>query len=174
VSAGARRAAGRSRRPDSGVTDRFRFRAMTQTDAEAIASWHYPEPFSFYDWTADEDDLADLLDPAARGDRYRAVEDLDGELIGYFSFKPAGPETIEIGLGLRPDHTGRGLGASFVEEGLRHARSSYEPRQFSLAVATFNRRAIKVYERAGFAATRTYMHHTNGGDWEFVEMRRPA
>jgi len=43
-----------------------------------------------------------------------------------------------------------------------------------LAVATFNRRAITVYERAGFSTFRTYMHPTNGGEWEFVDMERPA
>ncbi len=152
----------------------FRFRPLTQADAEAIAVWHYPEPYSFYDWIADQDDFAELLDPEKRGDAYAAVDDSDGELIGYFSFKPKAPETIEIGLGLHPDRTGRGLGLRFVEAGLDQARSELSPREFSLAVATFNRRAITVYERVGFVAVRTYMHHTNGDDWEFVEMRRPA
>jgi ribosomal-protein-alanine N-acetyltransferase len=147
---------------------------MSQADAEAIAGWHYPEPFSFYDWTADPGDLAELLDPSLRGDCYAAVEDDTGELVGYFSFKPGDPGTVVLGLGLRPDYTGRGLGGAFVRAGLEHARSSYEPERFSLAVATFNRRAIKVYERAGFGAVRTYMHHTNGRDWEFLEMGRPA
>jgi hypothetical protein len=36
---------------------------MSQADAEAIARWQYPAPFSFYDWTSDPDDLAELLDP---------------------------------------------------------------------------------------------------------------
>jgi [ribosomal protein S18]-alanine N-acetyltransferase len=40
----------------------FRFTPMSQADAEAIARWHYPEPFSFYDWAADPNDLAELLD----------------------------------------------------------------------------------------------------------------
>ena len=152
----------------------FRFRPLTQADAEAIAGWHYPEPYSFYDWTADEDDLAELLDPAARGDATAAVEDSEGELIGFFSCKPREPGTIEVGLGLRPDHTGRGLGLAFVEAGLDDARTRLEPQEFSLAVAAFNGRAITVYERAGFSEVRRYTHHTNGADWEFVEMRRPA
>ena len=37
-------------------------------------------------------------------------------------------------------------------------------------MATFNRRAITVYERAGFVAVRTHIHRTNGGEWEFLEM----
>jgi ribosomal-protein-alanine N-acetyltransferase len=152
----------------------FRFRPLTQADAEAIAGWHYPEPYSFYDWTADEHDLAELLDPAMRGEAYTAAEDSNGELIGYFSFKPEGPDTITVGLGLRPDRTGRGLGLAFVEAGLEHARSQLDAPRFSLAVAAFNRRAITVYERAGFSEVRRYMHHTNGGDWEFVEMQRSA
>ena len=152
----------------------FRFRPLTQADAEAISRWHYPEPYSFYDWSADEDDFAELLDPSRRRDSYTAVDDAEGELIGYVSFKPNGPDTIEIGLGLRPDHTGRGLGVVFVEAGLEHARSARHPAEFSLAVAAFNGRAITVYRRAGFREVRRYTHHTNGADWEFVEMRRRA
>ena len=146
---------------------------MAQTDAETVAGWHYPEPFSFYDWTADEDDLAELLDPGLRADAYYAVEDDRGALVGYFSFKPDG-RTLVVGLGLRPDLTGRGLGSSFLDAGLDYGRERFEPDGFSLAVATFNERAIKVYERAGFERVRAYTHTTNGKEWEFVEMRRSA
>jgi ribosomal-protein-alanine N-acetyltransferase len=149
----------------------FRFTPISQEEAEAIAEWHYPEPYSFYDWSADPDDLRELLDPALRGDAYWAVKDDADELIGYFSFKPKG-STVEIGLGLRPDLTGRGLGASFLAAGLEFARVRFSAERFTLAVATFNERAIKVYERAGFSRERIYMHSTNGGEWEFLEMSR--
>ena len=148
----------------------FRFRTMTQAEAEEIAQWHYPEPFSFYDASADANDLAELLDPALRGDEYVSVDDETGELAGFFQFKHARPDAVEIGLGLRPDLTGRGLGGDFLEAGLRHARSRFGPTRIVLSVATFNRRAITVYERAGFAAVRIYTHSTNGGEWEFLEM----
>jgi ribosomal-protein-alanine N-acetyltransferase len=152
----------------------FRFRPLTQADAEAIACWHYPEPYSFYDWAEDPDDLAELLDAESRGDAYFAAEDEAGELVGFFSFREREARTCTIGLGLRPDRTGRGLGGPFLEAGLAHARSHLAPERFVLSVATFNRRAIAVYERAGFVPVRRYMHETNGGEWEFLEMRRPA
>lgn len=152
----------------------FRFRSMTQADAEAIALWHYPEPFSFYDSTADPDDLAELLDPARRSGAYAAVDEEVGDLVGFFSFKRSDHGAIQIGLGLRPDRTGRGLGGGFVRAGLEYAHSRFDATELVLSVASFNRRAITVYERAGFVASRSFVHSTNGGEWEFVEMRRPV
>jgi ribosomal-protein-alanine N-acetyltransferase len=152
----------------------FHFTQLSQEDAEAIAEWRYPEPYSFYNWTADPDDLRELLDPLLRGEAYWAVKDDAGELVGNFSFKPKVGRTVEIGLGLRPDLTGLGLGGSFLAAGLEFARGRLAPEVFVLSVATFNERAIKVYERAGFARVRVYMHSTAGGEWEFLEMARPA
>jgi [ribosomal protein S18]-alanine N-acetyltransferase len=152
----------------------FAFRPLTQADAELIAAWRYPEPYSFYDWESDPDDLTEFLDATLRRGDYVAVEGVDGTVIGFFHYKRPHGATLEIGLGLRPDMTGRGLGRSFVEAGLEYARRRFAPVEFRLSVATFNRRAITVYERVGFAATRVFTHRTNGGEWEFVEMRRPA
>jgi [ribosomal protein S18]-alanine N-acetyltransferase len=152
----------------------FHFAPLSQANAEEIARWHYPEPFSFYDWAEDPDDLAELLDPSSRAGTYFAVEKEAGELVGFFSFKPKEARSLQVGLGLRPELTGRGLGEAFLLAGLDYARTRFQPKQFVLSVATFNKRAIAVYERAGFTATRVFMHSTNGGEWEFVEMERPA
>jgi ribosomal-protein-alanine N-acetyltransferase len=144
----------------------FAIRAMNEADAAAIAAWRYAEPYAFYDWARDEDDLAELLDPGEWGRRYFAA-DAEGELAGFFVFKPHEGKT-EIGLGLRPDLTGRGLGARFLEAGLRFGGAE----RYTLAVAAFNRRAIAVYERAGFAVTERFVHRTNGADHEFLRMER--
>jgi [ribosomal protein S18]-alanine N-acetyltransferase len=156
------------------VAVKFHFSQLSQADAEAIADWRYPEPYAFYNWSADVDDLGELLDPLLRGDAYWAVKDDTGELVGHFSFKPKDEGTIEIGLGLRPDLTGRGLGGSFLAAGLDFGREQFTPEWFVLSVATFNERAIKVYERAGFARGQVYMHSTAGREWEFLQMTCPA
>src|SRR4051794_39826049 len=102
----------------------FALRPMTAADAEAVAGWRYPGEYAFYDATADPADLALLLDPAGWGTRYFAA-DLDGKLAGFFEFKPAAGEVHELGLGLRPDLTGRGLGAAFLAAGLEFAAARF-------------------------------------------------
>jgi ribosomal-protein-alanine N-acetyltransferase len=79
-----------------------------------------------------------------------------------------------VGLGLRPDLTGKGLGHGFLVARLEFARRSFPPEVFRLAVATFNERAIKVYEGVGFVQGWIYRHETNGGVSEFLEMERRA
>ncbi len=154
-----------------GVT--FRFRRMSDAEAQTIAGWHYDGPYAFYDWTADADDLAELLSSERRGDRYFSALGEDGELLGFLGLRHEG-EDVVIGLGLRPDLTGRGLGLGYVEAGMAFARSHFAPSRFRLSVATFNQRAIRVYERAGFQTIRAYDHETNGGVHPFIEMARDA
>jgi len=152
----------------------YLFEPMSDEDARAIAAWHYEPPYDFYDWTADPDDLAELLDPDQRRDRYFAVRDGLGELIGFFACH-RDDDAVEIGLGLRPDLTGRRRGLPFLLACLEFARRRYGSVQtFRLAVAAFNERAIRVYERAGFRQIGgVYLHHTNGVEHPFVRMERP-
>ena len=148
-------------------------RQMAEPEARAIAAWHYEPPYAFYDWTADENDLAELLSEEARQGAYFSALGAQEELVGFFGFKQQG-ETVEVGLGLRPDLTGRGLGLAFLEQGLDFAREAFGAQRFTLSVATFNERAIRVYEQAGFERVRAFEHETNGGIHPFVEMARRA
>lgn len=152
----------------------FTVRAMTEADAAAVAGWHYEGEYAFYDFEADPDDLAELLDPARRGDNYFAVdEDGGGALAGFFQFVRTGT-VVDLGLGLRPDLVGRGLGAGLLATGLAFAVERFAAEQFTLDVAAFNRRAIAVYERSGFREVERFDHRTNGGVHPFVRMRRDA
>jgi len=145
---------------------------MTAADAHAIAAWRYPGEYSFYDADADPDDLAELLDPAEWGQRYFAADEMaQHELAGFLAVKLAG-QVAEIGLGLRPDLTDHGLGESFVRACLRFASAALGAQSYALAVAAFNRRAISVYERAGFQEVERFEHFTNGGFHAFIRMAR--
>jgi [ribosomal protein S18]-alanine N-acetyltransferase len=116
---------------------------------------------------ADPEDLAGFLRNVGQEINFAAYN--GPELCGFLSIQPHS-KGIEIGLGLRPDLTGQGLGLEFVQAALAFTRERHQDAHFVLNVATFNDRAIRTYERAGFVRMKTFMRTTNGGDWEFAEM----
>jgi ribosomal-protein-alanine N-acetyltransferase len=159
----------------------FIFTPMEEEDVREIEMWRYEGPYSVYNW-GEGDNLEELLD---RRSPYYAVMNEQGELIGFFAYGSAAyvwsseephlyseGKTIAIGLGLRPDLTGKGLGPAFVQAGMDFARQHFAPERLRLFVLTFNERAIRVYERAGFERVGIYIQHNPDGDREFLEMRR--
>ena len=149
----------------------FRFKPMNESYAHAIANWHYEGMYAFYDMDQDMQDLEELLDPHSWTGKYCAVLNEHGELVGFFSFEKE-DEAVVIGFGLRPDCTGEGFGQAFVEAGLEYAKIKFDPATFRLSVATFNQRAIRVYEKVGFKSDGVFMNETNGGQFEFLRMER--
>ena len=142
---------------------------MRQSEAIEIADcWKYDGEYAFYDMTADPEDYEEIVTPELRGDRYFSVFDKD-VLIGFFCVEQE-DKTIEIGLGLRPELTGQGRGIAFLNEILRFVRENYTFEKIGLDVASFNQRAMKVYERAGFVKTGTSQVRTNGGIYDFTSM----
>jgi ribosomal-protein-alanine N-acetyltransferase len=149
----------------------FRVEEMDRAAAEAISRWHYDAPYSFYDLHGDG--LQEFMDESRWGKVLFTVRDEGDDVVGFLEFTRAGDE-LEIGLGLRPDLTGRRLGGRFMAVGLDFARRRYEVVRFRLAVAAFNERAVRVYERAGFVQTGTHVRHLDGRDVDFIDMARDA
>jgi [ribosomal protein S18]-alanine N-acetyltransferase len=148
----------------------YRFEKMTQQEAEEIAyNWHYDGEYSFYDMEADREDLAEFLNPELRGDSVFTVY-LGEEIGGYYSVNQTAAATYDIGLGMRPELTGRGMGVDFMKAGMDFVKSRFKPDIITLSVAMFNQRAIKVYRRMGFIDLDTFMQNTNGGSYEFLRM----
>jgi RimJ/RimL family protein N-acetyltransferase len=132
------------------------FAAMTPEYASQIVQWKYGGEYSIYDRHESiagtgMDDLACVAS--------------DGALAGWIHFgEPARIPTVEenvyddgfldLGVGLRPELCGKGLGLTFVRAVLEYARKEFGAERFRLSVAAFNERAKKVYARAGFVVER--------------------
>lgn len=130
-----------------------------------IAGWRYPAPYDFYDGDAEP-----VVDP----ERFYGAHDEAGTVVGFFYFHEQYGGVLELGLGLRPDLTGAGRGLGFLRAGLEFARERFRPAGIVLNVAEFNRRAIAVYERAGFRRTGSHVRtFSRWGDLTFVEMEEP-
>ena len=151
----------------------LRIELMDQSSADEVASWHYDGDYTFYDFSSDQEDLEELLDPNLRAKKMFTARNSTGELVGFFSFNEI-EHGLDLGLGFRPDLTGRGLGKDFVNTGLEFAKSRFSPDVIQLRVAAFNKRAIKVYERVGFIEVELFLNRTNGGEFDFVRMELAA
>jgi len=134
---------------------------VSQGEMDAITGWAYEPPYDFYDGRHE---------PVRNPERFHAARDVEGSVVGFYYFELKGP-VLEYGLGLRPDLTGQGHGLEFFKAGLEYGRDRFRPKQIVLAVATFNERAIKVYEQAGFARTGKHVRNLQGfGEVEFIDM----
>jgi [ribosomal protein S18]-alanine N-acetyltransferase len=126
-----------------------------------IEGWEYEPPYDFYDGRHE---------PVRNPERFFAALDETGGLIGHFYYEFENG-VLTYGLGLRPDLTGRRHGLGFVRAGLEFGRERFRPKRIVLAVAAFNERAIRVYERAGFVVTGRHVRtFPEFGDVEFIDM----
>lgn len=140
--------------------------------SDIVSNWHY-DVYSFYHMAADEDDLRTFMDTKNWQNITKAVLNGNDELVGWASFYIENDE-FWLSLGLRPDLTGQGLGEEFVSECVRYAISQYKLTKptIKLAVALFNQRAIRVYQRAGFIETNKTVRDTHIGKVDFIEMEK--
>jgi len=152
----------------------YKFVPMNKLCANEIAySWKYSGVYSFYDMTADEEDLIDFIDEKNWDRHYFAVINNKEELIGYYLFYFE-EEVMWVGFGIKPELTGMRLGTTFVMAGINFAveNFNYKINHIMLSVALFNKRAIRTYKKVGFQLVATYVQHTNGGQYQFIKMKK--
>lgn len=153
----------------------FRFRPMRLGDALAASHWRYPGEYAIYDLEIAPLVINALLRGVLRtAGAYPLIVDAPGDpRVSVFSLLARGTD-VEIGVGLRPDRMGQGLGLPLMLQGLDYARRLLPIETFSLDVATFNARAITVYERAGFTRGGPTSFTAHGQRVEAIKMTRPA
>ena len=152
-------------------------RKMNDELASQIASWRYDSPYDFYNNEVREEAIQEYL-----ANNYSAVIDQDGNLFGFFCLGPAAQvptgnnvgayteDRLDVGIGMVPELTGQGFGlkfVSFVMDSIERMKGNVPLR---LTVATFNKRAIHLYEKCGFIEQMKF--ETDAAT--FVTMRRDS
>ena len=135
----------------------YSFNKMGEISASAILGWRYDPPYDIYNLASDdvESVVQSMMDPQ---NAYFSITDEKGELAAYCCFGREGQvpggdyssDALDIGMGVRPELTGRGLGHEFVDSVLDFAGTTFAPHMYRVTVAEFNERALRVWEKAGF------------------------
>lgn len=100
----------------------FQIKPMNQQEAEEYLRWSYAEPYDFYNTpvASFSECLTAILDPTSGEDFYAVYR--EGRYFGIFSYKING-QSLELGLGMRPEECGKHQGALFTALGVAFARS---------------------------------------------------
>jgi [ribosomal protein S18]-alanine N-acetyltransferase len=128
-------------------------RALTDADVRDITAWRYEGRYAAYD----------VSGGVSPGLGYFAVEH-GGRLVGYCCFgaeaRVPGVEeeagTLDVGYGMRPELTGRGLGRAFVGSILAFGVSRFRPLRVRMLVLRWNARSRRTAERQGFSVVATH------------------
>lgn len=130
-------------------------RPATETDVLEFSQWTYDSPYTVYDID---------LEPQAAADYFlqesvRCHVLIDGaSLIGYCTFGQDaqvpggvyGDGLLDVGLGIKPDHTNLGQGHRYAMAVIKYAVERFVVDGLRVTIAEGNRRAIKVWAGAGF------------------------
>ena len=137
---------------------------MDAAAATAAHGWRYPAPYDIYDLAGEDlaGVLAFLTDPA---NHYFRIDNQDGEMLalccfGHDAQVPGGDyrePALDIGMGVRPDLTGRRMGAMFAGATIAFGRQTYAPERLRVTIAAFNLRAQRVWMKHGFGITQSFL-----------------
>ncbi len=144
-------------------------RPITADDVRQILTWRYEPPYDIYNMGSDMPDpieLAEAIDYFLRPQYHfqTMLRQPVGELVAFCSFGQDGQvaggdynaPAVDIGMGVHPQYTGRGLGGMFAGAAIDFALQNFEPPRLRVTIAEFNRRAQKVWERHNFVAVQQF------------------
>ena len=145
--------------------------------ARIFVNWQYEPPYDVYNCPPEEvgDAVYYNIDPA---NNVYAMLDQNEELVGYCSYGrdaqvPGGDyseKALDIGMMIKPELTGQGLGTTFAKEVTMNGIEKYRPKKLRVTIAAFNKRAMRVWEKNGFQQTQIFTRAN--GEMEFVIMTK--
>lgn len=136
---------------------------MNEERATDILGWKYEQPYDFYNNELTDEALQEMLDGS-----YYALVDNQNTLIGFFCIGanaqvPIGHKfgvykevLVDMGVGMDPNLVGKGNGFEFCTHVIQFIRTQHKSTPIRLTVATFNQRAIRLYEKLGFISENSF------------------
>ncbi len=146
---------------------------MSNEYVKQICEWHYPDEYSEYNIPNYDEIIKKeyaITNPDKKNN-YLCFILPDNNLFAYINITKRLDETVFIGIGIKPEYCGKGYGIDILKYGINEAKKRFPLSKIRLQVRSWNKRAIKCYEKSGFrnnGITKEIDH--NGIETEFVNM----
>ena len=128
----------------------LQYHPMTEEEKYAIAAWRYEGEYALYNTPPYEEDKK-----AGRGfahPRFVGFSFFDGEaLIGFTTLYEEETEVM-LGIGVAPAYCGQGYGRQMIAATCGLAADRYPGKRLYLEVRTWNKRAVRCYEKQASAS----------------------
>lgn len=151
---------------------KFVIKNMEQDIVKQIIAWKYEGMYSEYNMDSYEELImknSSIINPEKRNNYLCYFE--NNELIGYTNTVLRKRGDVFLGIGIAPIHCGKGMGAEILRHSISEAKKKYPNNKITLQVRSWNKRAIKCYEKVGFSTTKIAVEKDhNNIETEFVFM----
>ncbi len=77
-------------------------------------------------------------------------------------------QALDLGGGLRPNLTGKGIGRYVIAAAMNYAIAQFHPHFFRVTVASFNHRAKKVCVKLGYKVLSEFIRPSDGLKFEIM------
>lgn len=153
----------------------FEFQPIDESSVRAILNWRYEPPYDIYNDLEEGASLQYFLHPQ---NNFYKIMTVNSELVGYCSFgqdeQVAGgdyyDEALDMGMGIRPDLTGRGKGIEYANAVLEFGEGLLKPKALRVTIAAFNKRALRLWQKLEFEHQQSFERKCDG--MQFVVLVR--
>ncbi len=149
-------------------------RRRTQEDINEFIKWTYDGIYSFYDNNSQIEKIQGLKE-SVHLERAFSVVDENEYLVGnceFYDVEEDGENILVLGVQMNPSMTGKGHGQAFVQAIIDQGRERLKFTHLELAVADFNERAIRTYEKEGFRKRGSFENEIRGKNYPFTIMEK--
>ena len=155
-------------------------RPLTRHALEEVAAWpKYTGPYSCYNWKELEtqEGRDEWYTRRVEGDSssfWSSIHNFSGDLIGLLNIYRLKDDPwrreAEIGIGIRADECSKGYGSDGIRTFVKNIFEKTDLKHLGIGTRTWNKRALRCYEKCGFVRCGESTMMINGDNVRFIEM----
>ena len=143
----------------------------TEEEKILITEWKYEGEYSVYNAEPYEEQKKKGFGFANPQNHFYSFYD-EKKLIGFINLYEEKTEVF-FGIGVKPEECGKGYGSQMTETACKISRRLFPGKPLYLEVRTWNQRAVRCYEKAGFHIVGEPIRQTtSAGEGVFYHMIR--
>lgn len=149
------------------------YHQTTENEKYEINDWKYSGDYAIYNNPPYEEQKKTGRGFANPANHFYSFYDNEA-LIGFINLSDEGSEVF-FGIGANPDYCSKGYGQQMTQTAWEISQQLFPGKPVYLEVRTWNKRAVRCYEKAGFHIVGDPIHQTtSAGDGVFYHMIREA